>query len=65
MNHEKLIAEVKNEYARLADSESQEQVRQTTTDIPPGAYYEQLLSKVKLSVKLTKEPLTIFIPEGK
>lgn len=46
MNHEKLIKEVKNEYARLADSESQEHFLQTITDTPPEAYYENLLSRV-------------------
>lgn len=45
MDHEKLIAEVKNEYARLADAESQQHFNQTTTDISPEAYYENLLSK--------------------
>lgn len=45
MNHEKLIAQVKNEYARLAASESQQHFCQTTTDMTPESYYENLLSK--------------------
>ncbi|MEA4988466.1 MAG: hypothetical protein VB095_10440 [Anaerovorax sp.] len=46
MNHDKLIAQVKNEYARLAASESQQHFHQTTTDMTPEAYYENLLSNV-------------------
>lgn len=46
MNHEKLIAQVKDEYARIASSESQQHFHQTTTEITPEAYYEKLLSKV-------------------
>lgn len=46
MNHEKLIAQVKDEYARIASSESQQHFHQTTTEITPEAYYEELLSKV-------------------
>ena len=45
MNRDKLIAQVKNEYARIASSESQQHFHQTTTDITPEAYYENLLSK--------------------
>ncbi|BCJ98950.1 hypothetical protein [Anaerocolumna chitinilytica] len=45
MNRDKLIAQVKNEYARIASSESQQHFYQTTTDITPEAYYENLLSK--------------------
>lgn len=46
MNHDKLIAQVKDEYARIASSESQQHFHQTTTEITPEAYYEKLLSKV-------------------
>jgi len=46
MNHDKLIAQVKDEYARIASSESQQHFHQTTTEITPEAYYEKLLGKV-------------------
>lgn len=46
MNRDKLIAQVKNEYARIASMESQQHFHQTTTEITPEAYYENLLSKV-------------------
>ncbi len=45
MNREELIDQVKNEYARIASSESQQHFCQTTTEITPEAYYEDLLSK--------------------
>ncbi len=45
MNRDKLIAQVKNEYARIASSESQQHFHQTTTEVTPEAYYEDLLSK--------------------
>lgn len=45
MIRDKLIAEVKNEYARIASSESQQRFTQATTDMTPEAYYEKLLSK--------------------
>jgi len=38
MNRDKLIAQVKDEYARLASSESQQNVVQTTTDLTPEAH---------------------------
>lgn len=44
MNRDKLIAQVKNEYARIASSDSQQHFHQTTTDLTPEAYYEKLLS---------------------
>lgn len=46
MNHDKLIAQVKDEYARIASSESQQHFHQTTTEVTPEEYYEKLLSKV-------------------
>ncbi|GLB29705.1 hypothetical protein LAD12857_16280 [Lacrimispora amygdalina] len=46
MNRDKLIAQVKNEYARIASMESQQHFHQTTTEITPEAYYENLLGKV-------------------
>lgn len=45
MNRDKLIDQVKNEYARIASSESRQHFCETTTDITPEAYYENLLSK--------------------
>lgn len=45
MNRDELIDQVKNEYARIAASESQQHFHQTTTDLTPEAYYEKLLSK--------------------
>jgi hypothetical protein len=45
MNRDKLIAQVKNEYARIASSDSQQHFHQTTTEMTPEAYYEKLLSK--------------------
>lgn len=44
MNRDKLIAQVKNEYARIASSDSQQHFHQTTNDLTPEAYYEKLLS---------------------
>lgn len=44
MNRDKLIVQVKDEYARIASLESQQHFHQTTTDITPEAYYEKLLN---------------------
>ena len=46
MRREKLIAEVKEEYANIASHESQQHFIQTTTEITPEAYYEKLLNSV-------------------
>ncbi len=46
MNRDDLIAQVKNEYASIASSESQQHFHQTTTEITPEAYYENLLGAV-------------------
>lgn len=46
MNREQLIAEVKDEYARLAKAEEQHHFHQTTQDVTPHAYYENLLGMV-------------------
>lgn len=43
MNRDKLIAQVKNEYARIASDESQQHFHETTTEITAEAYYENLL----------------------
>ncbi|ABX41772.1 hypothetical protein [Lachnoclostridium phytofermentans] len=45
MDREKLIDQVKDEYARIASKESQQYFIQSTTDLTPEAYYEKLLSK--------------------
>lgn len=43
MNRDKLIDQVKDEYARIASSESQQHFQQSTTELTPEAYYEKLL----------------------
>jgi hypothetical protein len=45
MNRDKLIDQIKDEYARLASTESQEDFIQSTTDLTHEGYYEKLLSK--------------------
>ncbi|HKM35057.1 MAG TPA: hypothetical protein VJY54_10000 [Lachnospiraceae bacterium] len=45
MNRNNLIAQVKNEYARIASSDSQQHFHQTTTDMTAETYYENLLNK--------------------
>lgn len=46
MKREEMIDQVKEAYANLASSESQQHFHQTTTDMTPEAYYEKLLSAV-------------------
>ena len=46
IRREKLISEVKEEYANIASNESQQHFTQTTTEITPEAYYEKLLNCV-------------------
>lgn len=46
MDRQTLIQEVKGQYASLASQESQRHFSQTTNQITPEAYYEQLLSMV-------------------
>jgi len=46
IRREKLITEVKEEYANIASNESQQHFIQTTTEITPEAYYEKLLNCV-------------------
>lgn len=46
MNRVQLISEVKDEYARLAAADSQHHFSQTTTNVTPEAYYENLLDMV-------------------
>ncbi|MBN7772652.1 hypothetical protein [Clostridium aminobutyricum] len=45
MNRDKLIDQIKDEYARIASTESQEDFIQSTTDLTPEGYYEKLLNK--------------------
>jgi len=52
MKHDELIEQVKKEYANIASNESQQHFHQTTTDITPEAYYENLLHAV--IVEITK-----------
>jgi hypothetical protein len=46
MNRENLISQVKDLYAKLASDESQQHFTQTTQEITPEAYYENLLGMV-------------------
>lgn len=51
MNRNKLIEQVKNEYAILASDESQQHFFQTTDSITPEAYYENLLNMVLTEIE--------------
>lgn len=46
MKREELIAQVKEEYASIASSETQQHFIQTTNEISSEAYYEKLLGAV-------------------
>ncbi|MCL2565125.1 MAG: hypothetical protein FWE24_04860 [Defluviitaleaceae bacterium] len=46
MKREELIAQVKEEYASIASSESQQHFIRTTNEISSEAYYEKLLNAV-------------------
>lgn len=46
MDREVLMQEVKDEYARLASIETQQHFHQTTTNITPEQYYENVLNMV-------------------
>jgi hypothetical protein len=50
MNRDKLIAQVKNEYARLAEDEGQQHFTQTTTDMTADKYYGNLLNMVEREI---------------
>ena len=50
MSREKLIEQVKNEYARLADESSQQHFTQTTSEITVDNYYGNLLSLVEKEI---------------
>jgi len=43
---EELMSQVKNVYADIASNHAQQHFHQTTTDISPEAYYENLLNAV-------------------
>ena len=45
MNRDELINQVKDKYAQIASSESQQNFSQNTTELTPEAYYEDLLGK--------------------
>lgn len=45
MNRDQLISQVKDEYARIASSETEMNATQSTTEMTPEAYYEKLLNK--------------------
>lgn len=46
MNRDKLIQQVKEQYASIASSESQSHFHETTSEITAEAYYEKLLQAV-------------------
>lgn len=46
MNRDKLISQVKEHYSKLASDESQQHFSETTTDLTPEAYYENILGMV-------------------
>ena len=50
MNRDKLIAEVKSEYSRLAGEESQQHFTQTTSEITADDYYGNLLNMVEQEI---------------
>ena len=52
MNRDKLIAQVKNEYSRLAQAETQQHFGQTTTGLNAEAYYGNLLNMVEREITM-------------
>ncbi len=46
MNRNKLIEQVKQEYAQLCSDQSQQHFHQTTSGVSPQTYYENLLGMV-------------------
>lgn len=46
MKREDLIAQIKEEYASIASSETQQHFTQTTNEVSSEAYYEKLLNAV-------------------
>jgi hypothetical protein len=51
MNRNRLIAQVKAEYARLAEDESQQHFTQTTSNITADDYYGNLLNMVEKEIE--------------
>ena len=51
MNRDKLTAQVKNEYARLADAETQQHFGQTTTGLNAEVYYGNILNMVEKEIE--------------
>jgi RNA binding exosome subunit len=47
MHRDKLIEQVKNEYSRLAQDETQQHFSQTTSDFTAEGYYGNLLNMVE------------------
>jgi len=50
MNRDKLVAQVKNEYSRLADAETQQHFGQTATGLNAETYYGNLLNMVEKEI---------------
>lgn len=50
MNRGKLIAQVKNEYSRLANDETQQHFSQTTSNMTADKYYGNLLNMVEKEI---------------
>ncbi len=50
MNRDKLIAQVKNEYSRLASNETQQHFGQTATGLNAEAYYGNILNMVEKEI---------------
>ena len=50
MNRDKLIAQVKDEYSRLASDETQQHFSQTTSYITADDYYGNLLNMVEKEI---------------
>lgn len=50
MNRDKLISEVKGEYSRLAEDESQQHFTQSTIGISTDDYYGKLLNAVEQEI---------------
>jgi hypothetical protein len=51
MNRNKLVAQVKAEYSRLAEDETQQHFSQTTSNITADDYYGNLLNMVEKEIE--------------
>lgn len=51
MNRNKLIAQVKQEYTRLAEDETQQHFSQTTSNVTADDYYGNLLNMVEREIE--------------